>query len=195
MARKAFSVTVLAFLLHAGLVSSIGEAQKPKESGVEVAVTFNAQRSLELNSNQNFWADGGSIELGADAFRGFGIAANVSGVHSGSIGSSGIPLSLVTETFGPRYRWHDGHRFSCYGEGLIGEANAFRSFFPSAAGAQTDATSFASQVGGGLDLHLKRHLAARLLEASWLRTQLPNSAGNVQNNLRLGAGVVLKLGR
>jgi hypothetical protein len=29
-----------------------------------------------------------------------------------------------------------------------------------------------------------------LAEADWLRTQMPNSSDNVQNNLRLGAGLV-----
>lgn len=36
-------------------------------------------------------------------------------------------------------------------------------------------------------------IAARLFEADYLRTQLPNSTNNVQNYLTVGAGVVLRL--
>jgi hypothetical protein len=32
-----------------------------------------------------------------------------------------------------------------------------------------------------------------VFEADWLRTQLPNSDTDVQNNIRLAAGVVIRL--
>jgi hypothetical protein len=35
-----------------------------------------------------------------------------------------------------------------------------------------------------------RHLSVRLIEVNWLRTQLPNSTTNIQNDLELGAGIV-----
>ena len=60
------------------------------------------------------------------------------------------------------------------------------------AGLQTSANSFAAQVGGGIDYRLANRFAIRVLDAAWSRTQLPNSTDNVQNNLRLGAGVVLR---
>ena len=170
----------------------MAQARGVQNTSVEVAVTFDAQRSLKLNSGQNFWMEGGSMELGVNAFRGFGFAAAFTGSRTSSIGSGGIPLSLVTETFGPRYRWHDGHRLSFYGEGLVGEANGFGSLFPSTFGAQTDASALATQVGGGVDLRLSHHLAVRALDAAWLRTQLPNSTSDIQNNLRLGVGLVLR---
>ena len=48
------------------------------------------------------------------------------------------------------------------------------------------------KAGGGMNLNLKPHLALRLFEADYLRTQLPNSTNNAQNNLQLGAGLVLR---
>ncbi len=101
---------------------------------------------------------------------------------------------MVTAVFGPRYRWHDGHRLSVYGEGLLGEDDAFRSLFPTPSGADASAGSLALQVGGGLDLKLGKRLAVRALDAAWVRTQLPNSTNNRQNSLRLGAGLVLRFG-
>jgi opacity protein-like surface antigen len=168
------------------------DAQSPR---IDVAVTFTAERSLSSGASDSFWMQGGSIELGTNSWRGLGIAANVSGTHTGAIGGSIIPLSIVTATFGPRYRWHADHRVSIYGEGLIGEANGFKSLFPTVTGSQTSANGLAAQAGGGLDYRLSQHVAVRVAEAAWQYTQLPNGTNNVQNDLRLGAGIILRFGR
>jgi len=178
----------MAFRAHAQVVPS---SQSPK---VEVAITMIAERSMRSATPDRFWMEGGSIELGTNSWRGFGIAANISGTHTGTIGGTTIPLSLVTATFGPRYRWHADHRSSIYCEGLIGEANGFKSFFPVITAAQTSANGFASQVGGGLDYRLSQRFAVRVVEAAWQHTQLPNGTNHVQNDLRLGAGLVVRFG-
>jgi hypothetical protein len=67
------------------------------------------------------------------------------------------------------------------------------SVFPDPTGANTVANSLAVKAGGGMNLNLKPHLALRLFEADYLRTQLPNSTNNVQNYLTIGAGAVLKI--
>jgi opacity protein-like surface antigen len=167
-------------------------AQSPK---IDVAVTFTAERSLRSATSDSFWMQGGSIELGTNTWRGLGIAANVSGTHTGAVGETTIPLSIVTATFGPRYRWHADHRLSIYVEGLIGEANGFKSLFPTVTGSQTSANSLAAQVGGGVDYRLSQHVAVRVAEAAWQHTQLPNGTNNIQNDLRLGAGILLRFGR
>lgn len=167
-------------------------AQQPR---VDLGVTYVAEHSLRAATNQSFWMQGGAIELGANVWRGWGVAADIAGTHTGSIASSGVPLSLVTATFGPRYRWHAQHKVSAYGEALVGEADGFRSLFPSPFGAQTEANSLALQFGGGVDYRLRPHWAVRLLDAAYVRTSLPNATNNVQNTLRLGAGVVVRFGR
>jgi len=183
----------LCILLLAGAGSL--RAQEPGPGSVDLAVTYSGERSLKANTQENFWMQGGSIELGAKIWRTWSIVAGVSGAHTGSIGSSGVPLSLVTTTFGPRYRWYINRRVSLYGQGLAGETNGFRSLFPTPAGVQTGANGFAAQVGGGVDFALSDRIAVRVLDAAWSHTQLPNATDNVQNNLRLGAGLVLRFAR
>jgi hypothetical protein len=39
---------------------------------------------------------------------------------------------------------------------------------------------------------LTHRLSVRAFEANWLRTELPNATTNVQNNLRLGAGILYR---
>lgn len=174
--------------------TSILHGQAPPSHRLDLSITYIAERSLKANTSQNFWMQGGSIELGANVWRGWGIAADLTGVHTGSIGTSGLPLSLVTITFGPRYRWHPDRRLSLYGQGLIGEANGFGGIFPTTTGSRPEANGLAAQVGGGIDYRLSDRLAIRMLDAGWSRTQLPNSTDNVQNTLRLGAGIVLRFG-
>ena len=183
-----------AVLVGTGALPAMAQSNH-SECSVEVGMTFAAQHALQVGNGDTFWAEGGSVELGVNAFHGFGIAANITAIQTSSINATGVPLTLVTETFGPRYRWHDGARVSVYAEGLVGEANAFNSLFPSVFGAQTDANALASRAGGGVDLRLGHHLSARMLEAAWQRTQLPNSAADVQNNLHLGAGLVFRFVR
>lgn len=161
---------------------------------LDLAVTYTAARSLKASSGQNFWMQGGSIELGANVWHGWGAAADVSGMHTTSIGNSGIPISLVTTTFGPRYRWHADKQVSLYGEALVGEANAFRSLFPTSFGSQSDANSLALRIGGGADYRITHRLSARG-NTNWLRTQLPNATNNIQNSLSVGAGLAIRFGR
>ena len=170
-------------------------AAQTRDPGVDVGVTFNAARSLSAATGLNFWMEGGSAEFGVDAWKGFGFAANITGTHGSSIGTSGIPLSLITAVGGPRFRFHPAHRVSLYAEFLAGRANGFDSLFPMPGGAQSAASSLALQAGGGLDLMLNHRFGVRAIQASWLRTQLPNATDNIQNTLELGAGVVFHFGR
>ncbi len=47
--------------------------------------------------------------------------------------------------------------------------------------------------GGGFDLRISRHLAIRPVEADYVLTLLPNGVNGTQNNLRLSAGVILRI--
>jgi hypothetical protein len=74
----------------------------------------------------------------------------------------------------------------------VGQANGFNSVFPTANGATSSANGLALKVGGGINYTLSGRFAVRAFEANWLRTQLPNGTSNVQNNLYLGAGLILR---
>lgn len=82
-----------------------------------------------------------------------------------------------------------------FGQGLLGQAWGFNSYFPIASGGITSDNSLALQAGGGVDLGFTRHIGIRVFQADWVRTQLPNGTTDVQNTLRLGAGIVFRLPR
>lgn len=73
-----------------------------------------------------------------------------------------------------------------------GEAFCMNSVFPSPHAISSTSSSFAVKAGGGVDVALSRRLALRAIEANYLSTRFPNATNNEQNNLMLGAGVVLR---
>lgn len=190
--RAVAAVTIMMCILLAPCFAS-AQMAAPK---LDLAITFLGDR-INSVAGSNSWLTGGAIELGANVWRGFGIAADVQGLHVSEIGSQGVQFDMVATTFGPRYRYMkpiaSGRRtVSAFGQALLGEANAFHSLFPSTQRTTGSANSLASQVVGGLDLGLSRHVAVRPVQAAWLHTQLPNGTTNVQNHLQLGAGLVMK---
>jgi hypothetical protein len=159
---------------------------------LEVAFTYNATLS-DLITSKDFWMQGGGVEVHGRFYGGIGVVADVAGMHAANIDSSGVDLNLVTATFGPRYTWSPTHRrYALFGQALVGEAFGFNSVFPSVTGANTTSYSLAVNSGGGLNIALSPHIALRAFEANWLRTQLPNSTNNAQNNVSLGTGIVFR---
>jgi hypothetical protein len=177
------------------LGATIAQAQAAPATRADLAIVGGTERSSRANTSQGVWLASGSVELGINVWKGWGAVANVTGSHTGSIGASGVPFSSVTETFGPRYRWHQGHKLSLFGEGLVGQGNGFGSLFPGAGGAQTQSDVLAIEVTGGVDYRIGKRLSVRPLDAGWVRTTFANGTDNVQNFLRLGAGIALNFGK
>jgi len=130
----------------------------PGHQEVDLAVTYTAQYS-NLVSDPTFWHQGGSIELSTQTYRGFGVAANIAGTQIGNAANSGVGLSMVTATFGPRYTWYRPigearkKSLAIFGQGLIGEAHGFNSYFPTAAGSLT----VTSEHGGDVTVTAVQH--------------------------------------
>jgi hypothetical protein len=71
-------------------------------------------------------------------------------------------------------------------------AFGFNSIFPDALGARSSDTSFAMQVGGGVDLRTGKHLFVRAISVNYLRTRLRNGNENTQDILHIGGGLGIK---
>ena len=196
MRRGILSMAVL-------LIAGAATAQEVQSAPIDLAVTYDALHTNHITA-QDFWMQGGAVELGARAYRRMSIAARVEGLHASVNSATGEPLSLVTTVFGPRYTWEThSHRYAIFGEGLAGISNGFHSLFSEGsgpvgsvnAGTTSSSNALAVDVGGGLDVRLNHRFAVRAFRASYLRTQFPNSTTNVQNSFSLGAGLVLRFGK
>jgi peptidoglycan-associated lipoprotein len=157
-----------------------------------LGLTYDVQGS-NLTTTNRFWLQGGAAEVNARIYKGLGATVSVMGVHASNSGG-GVPVNVVTEAFGPSYTFTRPlrtHSVSFFARGLLGEANGFNGVYPANGGPLTSSSSMAAVIGGGIDIKLSRHLGLRLVQADYVRTQFPNSLENVQNNLRLGAGIIL----
>jgi hypothetical protein len=160
-------------------------------STLEATLTYNPVLA-NVTIGDKFGMQGGSAQVQARVWRRLCAVADVAGLHTGNVNSSGVGLGLITATFGPRYIM-TRHRMVFFGQVLVGEAHGLNGIFPTSTGTNSTANSLALQVGGGINFPFTRHFEVRALDADWLRTQLPNATTNVQNNLRLGAGMVYRI--
>lgn len=173
-----------------GYAQAIPEAAR---NSLNVALTYHQMQANAVGGD-SFWMQGGSLQVADRPWRTLDVVADVAGLHTATAHSPNIGLDLITMTFGPRYTWAPvGRRFAAYGEVLAGEAFGMNSLFPSANGVTSGAHSLTLQLGGGANVPLSSHVSIRAFEADWVRTQMPNATTGVQNNLRLGAGIIYRI--
>lgn len=175
---------------HALLAQS-SPAKAGKTPFLDIGFLYSAERA-RLTTGDNFWLQGGSGEIAFPLYRSLGVAMNLTGDKSDGLGADRIAFSKVTFTAGPRYTVERG-RYRIFAESLLGSVHGFDAVFPFVSGAKKSANAFAMQAGGGVDLTWKKQLALRLVEASYVRTSLPNGSDNLQNNLKLSAGVIWRI--
>ena len=176
------------------------QSQKPLQPptvSADLAVTFAAEPS-QVVSSQNFWFKGGGADAALTFWKGVGLAATLTGDHAGNV-MSGVDVNKISYLGGPRYTftaWQattGPSRLQVFGQGLVGGAHGFDGIYPDGTGVKSSANSLAVQAGGGLNNYFSKHWGARLLEADYVRTELPNTADDVQNDFCLAAGITYHL--
>jgi hypothetical protein len=163
---------------------------------IELGVTYQAAgANLTFASPATFFMQGGQVDLSAQLYKGISAVGSFSGMHSGNSGQ-GVPVNLLVFAFGPRLttpRIGVKHPVRFFGQALGGGARGFDGLYPEASGPSTIADSYSLELGGGLDLELKRRrFDLRLLQVDWLRTGLPNATTDTQNTVRFGIGIVFR---
>jgi hypothetical protein len=184
------------FFVCAAATISIGLHAQTRfaEPRFDLGVTYSTEHSqLAPGKCDCFWLQGGGAEASLRLFKGFGIAGSVTSERISNY-ANGLDFNRLTYAAGLGYQHNAGARLQIFGHGLAGRAHAFSGAFPSSTGLLSTANSVVLQTGGGLDLLLSNRFAVRLLEAEYVRTQLPNGYANTQNDLRLSTGLTLEFG-
>jgi hypothetical protein len=192
-----------AFVTASTSVWALEASAPPRISpSVDVAVTYASERAQLAPGNCGcFWLQEGGADAGLTFWRDFGVAASLTRNHISNY-APGLNLDQVAYLAGPRYTyaWNRGDgpkkklHVQIFGEGLFGRVHAFNGAFPSSTGLRATADSYALQTGGGIGLLFSKRFGARLLEADYVRTALPNNYSNTQNDLRLAAGLSYHFG-
>jgi hypothetical protein len=169
---------------------------------IDLGATYSPERAQLVPGSCCFWLQGGGADATVTFWRGFGIATGLTGEHVSNY-APGMDVNKFACLAGPRYTYtawagHSGTadrpRAQLFGQGLFGGVHAFNGVFPISSGTTPTANSFALQAGSGIDLLLTKHIGVRLVEADYVRTALPNSAANIQDDLRLAFGVTYRVG-
>ena len=156
---------------------------------LNIAGTYSPARFSQVKG-ASFWVQGGSLQMQARLGSRLGLVTDARSFYTSNINSTGVGLTLITATAGPRYTLPISRNLSVFGQVLFGRAMAFNGLFPNGTHLETSANSFALLTGGGLEMRLTDRISLRAIEANRMRTHLPNGATNDQNALLLGGGIV-----
>jgi hypothetical protein len=173
---------------------------KTEVRSADFAVTYGAEQTELVPGQCCTWLQGGGVDAAVSLWKGFGIAAGMTGDHASNV-TPGVDVNTIKFWGGPRYThtlWighaTDKRRMQIFGQGLFGEVHGFDGVYPGTPTATSSANAFALETGGGLNVFLTKRFGLRLVEAEYVRTELPNNTTNVQNDLRLSAGLVYHIG-
>ncbi len=177
--------------VSAGLGQSKPQFKQLNVPRFDLSIGYNNIRANAPPGDCNcFNMNGGFVSGAVHLTNWIAIAGEFTGGHSSHISPLAQDLTLTTFTAGPRvtYTWH---RFTPFGEVLVGGAHGGDSYFPSLTSSSTGASSFAVSTGGGVDIKLDHRFSLRALDMQYLRTSFPNGVNGEQNQLMIGAGLVI----
>ena len=184
------SMLVTGSVLHAALAQSLTSPHP-----VSIAVEYTYVRTNLAPGCACFSLNGGSAQALISLARHVDALADVTLARRGGITQDGYALTQLSYTFGARYLATDqSARTRPFVEAKLGGASAFGTLSPQTTG-YGGSNAFALEAGGGLQVRLRPRLFVIPLQANYLLTSFSNGADNRQNDLRLSAGLLFRLGR
>jgi peptidoglycan-associated lipoprotein len=189
-----FLLSVMAALSSAQLAANAQPAAPAPQFPAEIAFDYSFLRSNAPPGGCGcFNLNGGSATFAWLLHQGrFALVGDATLAQASSISADNLNLTLGSYTAGIRYRPRlNRSSLQPFGQVLIGVAHTGGSLVHGPASSVSNAgASFASNIGGGVDLRLTPRIAIRLAEADYLLTTFKNGDNDHQNNLRLSAGLV-----
>jgi hypothetical protein len=128
--------------------------------------TVNNGTPIELDLNGSTFSDPQPIVMPVQ------LHAGVNTISFGNPNAGGFAPGLDSITVAP----------------IVG-VHSFNTVIPTSADVVGATSSFVFQVGGGMDLPLRKGIGIRLFEADYVRSTLPNAGNSTQNDLRLAADI------
>ena len=188
---------ILGFAFHA---AAVGQAAKAPAgsflSHTEVALVYDYVRteSVGYNSGSGSFSLSGVSAAGAYLLRPhLSAVLDFSGTHVNGVENTGASLTMLISQVGGRYTLRPVRKVRPFVQVLAGEVHATGGVYPSNAYTGGGADTFAMTAGAGIDYPLSSLVALRG-QADYLYTGLPNGGNNRQNDLRVGAGLVIRFG-
>ena len=137
---------------------------------------------------------GGGAWAGYNFTHSWGLIGQVARQHAANISPFSANLTLISFMGGIRYQRKIGGPLWPFAQVVLGGAHANGSMAPGNSGIPGSSNAFAMAAGGGMDLRLSRLFAIRMIQADYFYTRFQNGVNDHQNNLRIGAGVLVRFG-
>ena len=139
--------------------------------------------------SETFNGNGGGGQFEYNATNRFSLVTDLAGFGATSTTNGALVGGAFTYLFGPRVNSRL-RKVTPFGQALFGGIRTTNGI-----GESASANNFAMTAGGGIDFKVSRQISVRPVQAEYFMTKIPDGLNNRQNNLRLGAGVVFRLGR
>lgn len=180
----------------AAMLSLSALAQAPYR-GAQPTIPVNVRFSAtEANAPPGtcgcFFLTGGAADVAFRLTPTLSAVMEVSGQTVAHVNGTTRGLSTITLLAGPRYTV-PMRRVSIAGQALFGAVHGFDAAFTAGPSHNDTSTNFGMALGGFAEINLTQHLALRAAQVDYVQTNLPNGADNRQRNIRLGAGLTLRL--
>jgi outer membrane immunogenic protein len=178
------------------LLGAAWSASAQDSSRGDVALTYHWVRSNTSPGNCGcFGMNGGAVSGSWYLSSRLSALAEISTENASNVLSPGKSLTLTSYMAGARYRIagaspYRGRRLQPFAQLLVGTAHAGGGIV----GRGDGSYAFASRVGGGIDMPVSSHIAIRIFQIDYYLTHFANLSNDHQNNLLLGAGIVLRWG-
>ena len=195
MATFPLKPAAVSMLVLCGTPSAARAQAAPSPHPVSVAVEYTYVRTNIAPGCACFSLNGGSAQVLVSLTRNVDALADITLATQSAITPDSYTLTQLNYTFGARYLPTDrSARYQPFAEARLGGASAFGNLSPQRTG-YGGSNAFAVEAGGGLQVRLRPHVTVIPFEANYLLTTFSNGADNRQNDLRLSAGLLFRLGR
>jgi outer membrane immunogenic protein len=170
-------------------------AASQSNSRLEVGANYNYARTNAAPGNCGcIGLQGGNGWVSVNLLRSLDAVGEVGSEYTSNITPFAANLTVTSYMGGVRYKREVRSHFSPFAQVVVGGAHASGSMAPGNSGIPGSSNAFAMAAGGGIDLEFSRIFGLRLFQADYYYTRFPNGVNDHQNNLRIGAGVVVRFG-
>ena len=193
--NEAFALVLLfGFFAAVPPMNAQEQASKFEAYGGYYYARFNVNANvpgIAPSATYNGTGGGGQLEYNANHW--LGVVGDLAGYGATSTTNGALVGGAVTYLFGPRVNFRHGRvtdKVTPFVQTLFGGMWATHGIVQS-----ESENNFAMTAGGGVDIKVSNPVSVRPIQAEYFMTKIPDGLNNRQNNLRLGAGIVLRLGQ
>jgi hypothetical protein len=188
--RVSFAICLSLGLLATAKLTKAQDASRFELYGGFSYTRFNVNASLPgvaPSATYNAYGGGGEFEYNANNW--LGAVADLAGYGAFASSNGALVGGAFTYLFGPRANFRRG-KVTPFAQTLFGGICTTDGI-----GVSGPQNNFAMTAGGGIDFKVSAHFSVRPIQAEYLMTRLPNGLNNREDNLRIGAGVILRFGK